>query len=89
MGKIVWQGNGTCVEDPMQSSCDCFTVGLQVRNVTQETADVFLEYIQRNIPEGVSMKVEQTELESISDYFELPPEAQEFLKQQESNQRKT
>ncbi|XP_058946415.2 small ribosomal subunit protein uS10m [Pocillopora verrucosa] len=62
---------------------------LQVRNVTQETADVFLEYIQRNIPEGVSMKVEQTELESISDYFELPPEAQEFLKQQESNQRKT
>ena len=73
----------------MQSSCDCFTVCLQVRNVTQETADVFLEYIQRNIPEGVSMKVEQTELESISDYFELPPEAQEFLKQQESNQRKT
>lgn len=62
---------------------------LQVRNVTQETADVFLEYIQRNIPEGVSMKVEQTELESISDYFELPPEAQEFLKQQESNQRTT
>ena len=73
----------------MQSSCDCFTVCLQVRNVTQETADVFLEYIQRNIPEGVSMKVEQTELESISDYFELPPEAQEFLKQQESNQRTT
>lgn len=35
------------------------------------------------------MKVEQTELESISDYFELPPEAQEFLKQQESNQRTT
>lgn len=60
----------------------------QVRNVTQETADVFLEYVQRNIPEGVSMKVEQTELESISDYFVLPPEAQEFLEQQKSNQEK-
>ncbi|PFX13183.1 putative 28S ribosomal protein S10, mitochondrial [Stylophora pistillata] len=61
---------------------------LQVRNVTQETADVFLEYVQRNIPEGVSMKVEQTELESISDYFVLPPEAQEFLEHQKSNQEK-
>ena len=39
--------------------------------------------------EAMNSSVEQTELESISDYFELPPEAQEFLKQQESNQRTT
>lgn len=53
----------------------------QVRNVTRETADVLLEYIQRNIPEGVSMSVEQTELESMPHYVELPPQAQEYLTQ--------
>lgn len=53
----------------------------QVRNVTRKTADVLLEYIQRNIPEGVSMSVEQTELQSMPQYFELPPQAQEYLNQ--------
>lgn len=43
---------------------------LQVRELTGETADVFLEYIQRNIPEGVSMSVEQTELERIPEYIQ-------------------
>lgn len=52
---------------------------LQVTNVTGNTADTFLEYIQRNIPEGVSMSVEQTALESFPEFFELPPEAQAFL----------
>ncbi|KAJ7358879.1 28S ribosomal protein S10, mitochondrial [Desmophyllum pertusum] len=56
---------------------------LQVRNVTCDTSDVFLEYIQRNLPEGVSMSVEQTELESLP---QLPPQAQEFLEQQKNNQ---
>lgn len=63
-----------------RSYCQCWFV-LQVRNVTGETADVLLEYIQRNIPEGVSMSVEQTELESLSQLFELPPQAQEYLNQ--------
>ena len=49
--------------------------------MTRETADVLLEYIQRNIPEGVSMSVEQTELKSLSQLFELPPQAQEYLNQ--------
>jgi len=49
--------------------------------VSRETADVLLEYVQRNIPEGVSMSVEQTELESMPQYFELPPEAQEYSSQ--------
>ena len=47
--------------------------------MTRETADVLLEYIQRNIPEGVSMSVEQTELVSMPQYFELPPQAQQYL----------
>ena len=32
---------------------------LQVRKITGTTADVFLEYIQRNLPEGVTMSVYQ------------------------------
>ena len=47
--------------------------------MTGNTADTFLEYIQRNIPEGVSMSVEQTALESFPEFFELPPQAQAFL----------
>jgi len=42
---------------------------LQVRELTGDSADIFLEYIQRNIPEGVSMSVEQTELEPIPEYI--------------------
>ena len=52
--------------------------------MTRETADVLLEYVQRNIPEGVSMSVEQTELESMPPYFELPPQAQEYLNQKKN-----
>jgi len=55
---------------------------LQIKNVTGDTADTFLEYIQRNIPEGVSMSVEQTALESLPEFFELPPQAQAFLDEQ-------
>ena len=50
--------------------------------MTGDTADTFLEYIQRNIPEGVSMSVEQTALESLPEFFELPPQAQAFLDEQ-------
>lgn len=37
--------------------------------MTGNTADIFFEYIQRNLPEGVSMSVEATELESMPDYL--------------------
>lgn len=63
--------------------------GWQVKNVTGDTADTFLEYIQRNIPEGVSMGVEQTALESLPDFFELPAEAKTFLDEQKSQSKKT
>ncbi|KXJ11041.1 probable 28S ribosomal protein S10, mitochondrial [Exaiptasia diaphana] len=61
---------------------------LQLKNLTSDTSDVFLEYIQRNLPEGVSMSVEHTALEGMPDYLQPPLEALEFLKRQanEGNQ---
>ncbi|KAI6242847.1 Ribosomal-S10 domain-containing protein [Aphelenchoides fujianensis] len=35
---------------------------MDVRNLTGSTASVFLEYVERNIPEGVAMKVDYEEL---------------------------
>lgn len=32
---------------------------MQAKEITGTTADIFLEYIQRNLPEGVSMTVSQ------------------------------
>lgn len=32
---------------------------VQIKKITGTTADVYLEYIQRNLPEGVSMSVYQ------------------------------
>jgi len=32
---------------------------MQVKEITGTTADIFLEYIQRNLPEGVAMTVVQ------------------------------
>jgi len=42
---------------------------LELSELTKESANIYLEYIQRNIPEGVSMSVEQTELEPLPPYF--------------------
>ncbi|CAI2349511.1 unnamed protein product [Caenorhabditis sp. 36 PRJEB53466] len=38
---------------------------LEILNVTGSTASTFLEYIQRNIPEGVGMRVGFTELQPL------------------------
>ena len=37
----------------------------QVIKITGSTADTFLEYIQRNIPEGVAMKVIKVQVQFI------------------------
>ena len=34
----------------------------QVKQITGTTSDVFLEYIQRNLPEGVTMSVYQVKI---------------------------
>ena len=61
---------------------------LKIKNVTGDTADTFLEYIQRNIP-GVSMRVEQTALEFLPEVFELPAEVITFLDEQKTQSDKT
>ncbi|XP_014468640.1 PREDICTED: 28S ribosomal protein S10, mitochondrial [Dinoponera quadriceps] len=38
---------------------------LDFLRLTGSTADTFLEYLQRNLPEGVAMKVTKTELEKL------------------------
>jgi len=42
---------------------------VQVNNVTGSTADTFLEYIQRNLPEGVAMKVTKCQSLAIPDFI--------------------
>lgn len=49
---------------------------LKFKQLTGQTADVFLEYIQRNCPEGVSMDVQQVALEEL--FLNVPSEAQNF-----------
>ena len=46
----------------------CFIVFIaifQIKEITGTTADVFLEYIQRNLPEGVTMSVYQVKYNKI------------------------
>lgn len=40
---------------------------MSLKNMTESTKDTYLEYIQRNLPEGVSMKVTLTELKRLPD----------------------
>ena len=46
---------------------------LTLDKMTESTKDTFLEYIQRNLPEGVAMKVTTTELQK------LPPKVSEAI----------
>lgn len=48
---------------------------LTFHKLTSSTADTFLEYIERNIPEGVGLKVTRVEAKAIPDY--LQKEAQQ------------
>ncbi|XP_057338020.1 28S ribosomal protein S10, mitochondrial [Microplitis mediator] len=40
--------------------------------LTESTADTFLEYIQRNLPEGVAMKVTKTEIQPVLESVREP-----------------
>lgn len=48
---------------------------VQLKHLTGSTADTYLEYIQRNLPEGVAMKVTKTSLEKLPDYIRPPAQA--------------
>uniref|UniRef100_A0A8D0U4S8 Small ribosomal subunit protein uS10m n=1 Tax=Sus scrofa TaxID=9823 RepID=A0A8D0U4S8_PIG len=45
---------------------------LELEHLTGSTADVYLEYIQRNLPEGVAMEVTKTKLEQLPEHIRKP-----------------
>jgi len=46
---------------------------LNFLKMTGSTADTFLEYIQRNLPEGVAMKVTKVEIQRLPESVSSPP----------------
>ncbi|XP_069685611.1 small ribosomal subunit protein uS10m [Periplaneta americana] len=53
---------------------------MQFLRLTGSTADTFLEYIQRNLPEGVAMKVTKVEIKSMPQHISVPSESNKQLK---------
>ncbi|XP_067901202.1 small ribosomal subunit protein uS10m isoform X2 [Heterodontus francisci] len=45
---------------------------IEIKHLTGSTANVYLEYIQRNLPEGVAMEVTKTMLEKIPEHIKKP-----------------
>ncbi|KAJ8673914.1 hypothetical protein QAD02_005176 [Eretmocerus hayati] len=46
---------------------------LNFEKLTGSTADTFLEYIERNLPEGVAMKVTKVEIQRLPESVRVPP----------------
>nr|XP_045375182.1 28S ribosomal protein S10, mitochondrial-like [Camelus bactrianus] len=45
---------------------------LELEHLTGSTADVYLEYTQRNLPEGDAMEVTKTKLEQLPEHIQKP-----------------
>ncbi|XP_002746585.1 small ribosomal subunit protein uS10m isoform X4 [Callithrix jacchus] len=45
---------------------------LELEHLTGSTADVYLEYIQRNLPEGVAMEVTKTQIVQLPEHIKEP-----------------
>nr|XP_033791653.1 28S ribosomal protein S10, mitochondrial isoform X2 [Geotrypetes seraphini] len=45
---------------------------LELKHLTGSTADVYLEYIQRNLPEGVALEIKKTTLEKLPEHIKKP-----------------
>ncbi|KAF5269784.1 hypothetical protein FQA39_LY08565 [Lamprigera yunnana] len=45
---------------------------VQYKHLTGSTADTLLEYVERNLPEGVALKATKIELQRLPDYFQPP-----------------
>ncbi|XP_042323895.1 28S ribosomal protein S10, mitochondrial isoform X2 [Sceloporus undulatus] len=45
---------------------------VELKHLTGSTASVYLEYIQRNLPEGVAMEVKKTRLERLPEHIQTP-----------------
>lgn len=46
---------------------------MHFHRLTGSTLDTFLEYIQRNLPEGVGMKATKIEVQPLQDHLKEPP----------------
>ncbi|KAM8777761.1 small ribosomal subunit protein uS10m isoform 1-T1 [Rhynchonycteris naso] len=56
------------VQYEMRTLYRCF----ELKHLTGSTANVYLEYIQRNLPEGVAMEVTKTKLERLPEHIKEP-----------------
>ncbi|KAK3517589.1 hypothetical protein QTP70_012944 [Hemibagrus guttatus] len=45
---------------------------IEIDRITGSTANAYLEYIQRNLPEGVAMEVTKTALEKVPEHIQTP-----------------
>ncbi|XP_017566187.1 probable 28S ribosomal protein S10, mitochondrial isoform X1 [Pygocentrus nattereri] len=45
---------------------------IEISRITGSTSRVYLEYIQRNLPEGVAMEVTKTAIEKVPDHIQMP-----------------
>ncbi|POI22812.1 hypothetical protein CIB84_013440, partial [Bambusicola thoracicus] len=44
----------------------------KLKHLTGSTAAVYLEYVERNLPEGVAMEVKKTKIEKIPEHIQEP-----------------
>ncbi|CAH2006330.1 unnamed protein product [Acanthoscelides obtectus] len=52
---------------------------VQYKRVTGSTADTLLEYIERNLPEGVSLKATKVEVQELPDYLSPPKDVEKTI----------
>lgn len=46
---------------------------MHFHKLTQSTMETYLEYIERNLPEGVALKATKVEIQGLADYLRQPP----------------
>lgn len=46
---------------------------MHFHKLTQSTLETFLEYVERNLPEGVALKATKVEILPLPDYLKAPP----------------
>lgn len=49
---------------------------MHFHKLTGSTLDTFLEYIERNLPEGVALKATKVGIEKLPDHLKVPPPQQ-------------
>lgn len=48
---------------------------LEFEKLTGSTLSTFLEYIERNLPEGVAMKATKIEIQPMPEHLKTPPQS--------------